>query len=208
MIWYIFFFFMFWHILLLDPDIGNLTLGKMWYLGGKYDPFWSQKRFTLFVLLLKQNWFTSCHCSNVYFITSDVLPHLLLGFISQCLLTCLCESLFTEDRQVRYRSYEISVKVQICKSWSQSERKENKRRKNWVQTLTTRGFLIFYGLDQKCSFVVHVRNIEGLSWVKILLIIIIIKYVWESLLLCRHFTYYFLLQAKHIWMERPYKFRY
>ena len=126
MFWYIFFFFMFWHILLLDPDIGNLNQKNVIF-GKKIWSFLVQKKIYSFCPS-KLNWFTSCHCSDVYFTTSDVLPHLILGFISQC-LTCLCESLFTEDRQVRYRSYEISVKVQIWKSWSQSERKENKRKK-------------------------------------------------------------------------------
>ena len=126
MFWYIFFFFMFWHILLLDPDIGNLNQKNVIF-GWKIWSFLVQKEIYSFCPS-SPNWFTSCHCSDVYFTTSDVLPHLILGFISQC-LTCLCESLFTEDRQVRYRSYEISVKVQICKSWSQSERKENKRKK-------------------------------------------------------------------------------
>ena len=105
----------------------ELDTGKNVIFGRKIWSFLVPKKIYPFCPF-KQNWFTSCHCSNVYFTTSDVLPHLLLGFISQC-LTCLCESLFTEDRQVRYRSYEISVKVQIWKSWSQSERKENKRKK-------------------------------------------------------------------------------
>ena len=143
MFWYIFFLLMFWHILLFDPDIGNLNkkcdiwVENMILFGPKQDLlFLSLQTELVYILSLLKCLFHHVRCfaashPRVYF----TMSHLFVWKPFHRRSTGEV-SLVRDQRQRPDLEKLISIRE-----------KRKQKKKNWVQTLTARGFLIFYELD-------------------------------------------------------------